>query len=271
MRTVVVLGDGAEWIWTHARHFLGLAGVEVVEIVDLYHAYEHLWAVGAAVFGVGTAAAAAWVAPLKERLYQAGVVPVLAALAALTPPADAEDGGAAVTTAPEPPETAATPPETVVAEVVRKAIGYFTAHAARMDYPRFVARQFPIGSGAIESACKTLVEQRGKQAGMRWSPAGLQAVLSLRTLHRSGEWTAFWQTHPQRRRPPVGARPAAPAAPATPPPRPAAAADPHLTRLPAGRHDAPPPTLPPPRPLPPPAPRRPASDHPWRRPLARSA
>jgi len=260
---VVLLGDGAEWIWAHARRFLALAGVELVEIVDLYHAYEHLWAVGNAVFGVGTPAAAGWVEPLKDRLYQVGASAVLTALAALAAPISDETGGVALT-----PEAA---------EAVRLATGYFTTHAARMDYPRFVARQLPVGSGAAESACKLLVDQRAKQAGMRWSPAGLQAVLSLRARHRSGDWTAFWQTQPQRRRPPVRARLAvvgattrsgAPIAAAslaapralapvlTPP-------DPRLALLPEGRHD-PPPVLAPPRPASPPTSRRPAADHPWR-------
>jgi ribosomal protein L34E len=266
---VVLLGDGAEWIWAHARRFLALAGVELVEIVDIYHAYEHLWAVGNAVFGADTPAAAAWVEPLKDRLYREGAPAALAALAALAAPA----GGAPAEPAAEAPGVPPLAP--AAAEAVRLATGYFTAHAARMDYPRFVARQFPIGSGAIESACKGLVGQRAKQAGMRWSPAGLQGVLSLRALHRSGEWTAFWQTHPQRRRPPIracpaGAAPAAPAPPAAPATSPpvVAAADPRLALLPEGRHDAPPPPPipPPPRPLPP-APRRPAADHPWRRPL----
>src|SRR5438067_8874373 len=47
-RRVVVLGDGAEWIWNRAAHFVGGPGMAVVEIVDIYHAYEHLWAVGRA-------------------------------------------------------------------------------------------------------------------------------------------------------------------------------------------------------------------------------
>lgn len=263
VRTVVVLGDGADWIWTHARRFLGLAGVEVVEIVDIYHAYEHLWAVGNTVFGVGTPAASAWVTPLKDHLCAEGAGPVLAALAAL----------AALPTLP-----------TAAAEAVRLGSGYFTTHAARMTYPRFVARQFPIGSGAIESTCKTLIAQRVKQAGMRWSAAGLQAVISLRALHHSGDWTTFWRTQPQRRRPPVTARlpatlPARATAspPAVPlPPAVARAADPRLALLPTDRHAAPAslPAPPPPNPLSAPHPRRPPADHPWRhpvRPLPRSA
>jgi hypothetical protein len=246
VRTVVVLGDGAEWIWAHAPRFLGLAGVEVVEIVDIYHADEHLWTVGNAVFGPATPAAAAWVEPLKDRLYTEGTPPVLAALAALVPP------------------------DAAAAEEVRLALGYFTTQAARMDYPHFVARQFPIGSGAIESACKSLIEQRAKQAGMRWHRAGLQAVVSLRALHRSGRWAAFWQTQPQRRRPLVFPRPPLPVPPPAPAPALPVEADAWLALLPQGRTvDEPPvPTpLPPPTPLRPSAPPRPAASHPWRRPL----
>ena len=190
---IVVLGDGAEWIWPAAARFLALRGVELVEIVDLYHAWEHLWTVANAVFGTGSAAAAAWVAPLKRRLEQDGVAPVLTALTALAPPgADAADE-------------------------IRKAQQYFTDQAARMDYPRFVARQLPIGSGVIESANKTLITAREKGAGMRWSRSGAQAVASLRAVHRSGRWDAFWRTQPQRRRPAVFPRRPRPRAAAPPP------------------------------------------------------
>ena len=180
---VVVLGDGADWIWRYAWQFLGRKGVAVIEIVDIFHAWGHLWKVANAVFGAGTARAAAWVEPLKGDLLDTGPAPILAALAALAPAADGD------------PDLDAD-----AAEEVRKAIGYFTDHAARMDYPGFVARQLPIGSGGVESACKTLIQAREKQAGMRWSHDGAQTVASLRALHRSGRWDHFWQTRPQRRR-----------------------------------------------------------------------
>jgi hypothetical protein len=190
---VVVLGDGAGWIWSYAWQFLGRRGVEVVEIVDIFHAWGHLWTVANAVFGTGTARASAWVEPLKRDLLDTGPAPILAALAALTPAASDPDVGADL--------------DADAAEEVRKALGYFTDHAARMEYPRFVARQLPIGSGAIESTCKTLIQAREKQAGMRWSHDGAQVVASLRALHRSGRWDRFWQSHPQRRRPPSVPRP----------------------------------------------------------------
>jgi hypothetical protein len=176
---VVVLGDGAEWIWHYAKAFLGVAGVKLIEIVDIYHAFEHLEVVAEAVFGQGSEAAKQWVDPLKERLEKEGAAPVLTALATLKP------NNAKAT------------------EEVRKAIGYFTDNAARMDYPRFVALQLPIGSGAVESSCRTVIQERAKGAGMRWTEQGAQAVASLRALQKSGRWQEFWKTHPQRRRPTV--------------------------------------------------------------------
>jgi hypothetical protein len=202
VRTVVVRCDGARWIWQRAGAFLRLPGVEVVEIVDIYHAYTYLWAVGHALYGTGSPGAAAWVEPLKDQLYTQGAAPVLAALATLGP--TTEEATAAIA----------------------DAQTYFTRNAARMDYPQFVARQFPIGSGAVESACKGLVEARLKQAGMRWSVAGSHAIASLRALHRSGRWAAFWQTHPYRQT--VGAggtvHPGARAAASAPAARPAVTA-----------------------------------------------
>jgi len=179
---VVVLGDGADWIWRYAAAFLAVAGVQLIEIVDLYHALDHLGLVAGVVLGQGSGAAEAWRAARKKELLEHGVAPILVALTDLKPN---------------------TP---VAAEEVRKAIGYFQTNAARMDYPGFIARQLPIGSGAIESTCKTLVEERAKGAGMRWTLAGAQAVLSLRAVQRSGRWRAFWTNHPQRRRPTVFAR-----------------------------------------------------------------
>ncbi len=179
VRLVVVLGDGAEWIWHYAAAFLAVAGVKVIEIVDIYHAFKHLEEVAAAVFGQGTDAAKEWVGPLKPRLEAAGATPILTALAALNPE------------------------EAKASEEVRRAIGYFTDNAARMDYPRFVGLKLPIGSGAVESSCRTVIQEREKGAGMRWTEQGAQAVASLRAVYKSGRWKEFWQAHPQRRRPAV--------------------------------------------------------------------
>ncbi|MGH3182517.1 MAG: ISKra4 family transposase, partial [Streptosporangiaceae bacterium] len=166
-RRVVVLGDAAEWIWKRAAHFVGAPDITVIAIVDIFHAYAHLWEAGRAVFAAPDALAA-WAEPLQDALYERGTPAVLEALDALTPP------------------------DLAAAEVLRRERAYFADNAARMDYPRFVAQQVPIGSGAVESLCKTLIQARAQGAGMRWTPAGVQAVITLRALRASGTWATFW-------------------------------------------------------------------------------
>jgi hypothetical protein len=79
-------------------------------------------------------------------------------------------------------------------EAVDELIGYLDRHAHRMEYPEYLGHGWCIGSGAIESACKTVVGQRLKLAGMRWGEDGAHAVCHLRALYRSekGQWDAFW-------------------------------------------------------------------------------
>ncbi len=254
VRTIVALGDGAEWIWRHARAYLALPGVEVVEIIDLYHAYAYLWAVGNAVFGEGTARAAAWVEPLKTRLYTEGAVPVRAALVDLARMVCPLALGVPVPVG----------EESLAATAVRRAIAYVTTNAARLDYPAFMARRFPIGSGAVERSCKSVVQARTKGAHMRWSAAGAQQVVSLCALHRSGRWDAFWQTQPQRAR--LLLFPRARRAPAVLPTLDAPSVRGAPTVAPPPAPAAVPPADVPPVGAPPvPCPLRPAADHPWRR------
>ena len=177
VRRVIVLGDGAEWIWRRAAAFLGVVGVEVIEIVDLWHARQHLWHVAHAVFGEGSAEAAAWAEPMAKALLDEGVSPVLNAIRTLQPRTEAAQ------------------------EVVRLALEYFGDHAPRMRYPEFALAGWPVGSGMVESACKLVVAARQKGAGMRWGGIGCQSVATLRAVHRSGQWDRFWQRLPHMRRP----------------------------------------------------------------------
>jgi len=153
MRHVTVLGDGAAWIWNLADEHFGTR----TEIVDYYHACEHLWKVANSVFGAATPAASAWARPLSDALLTAGVAPVRTALTRLS---SSDPTGA---------------------EVLRQEREYFRKNAARMDYPTFRALGLPIGSGAVESAAKYLVQARMKRPGSRWSDAGAQAILTLRS------------------------------------------------------------------------------------------
>ena len=81
-------------------------------------------------------------------------------------------------------------------EVLAEVRGYFRHQAHRMEYPEYEANGWSIGSGAVESGCKTVVGQRLKGAGMRWSEEGAHALCHVRALYRSepGQWEAFWHT-----------------------------------------------------------------------------
>jgi hypothetical protein len=82
-----------------------------------------------------------------------------------------------------------------LSEAVTELLGYLDRHTHRMEYPEYLARGWCIGSGAVESACKTVVGQRLKLAGMRWGEDGADGVCHLRALYRSekGQWDAFWK------------------------------------------------------------------------------
>jgi hypothetical protein len=82
-----------------------------------------------------------------------------------------------------------------VAQAYEEAVRYLGNNVHRMDYPRYLAEGWQIGSGSVESACKTVVGQRLNLAGMRWGARGTDEVCHLRALFKSepGQWAAFWQ------------------------------------------------------------------------------
>jgi hypothetical protein len=155
LREAAVYGDGAAWIW----HLADERFAARLEVVDPYHAYQHLHTAARALLG-DTPAASEWVARRKAELLTAGIEPVLAALRAKAPSAEA-------------------------VAVLRTERGYFTTNAERMDYPALRLDGLPLGSGAIESAADHLVQRRMKRAGMRWSEAGADALLALRARLQS--------------------------------------------------------------------------------------
>jgi hypothetical protein len=158
LRDVLVLGDGARWIWTLAAEHFG----ERREGVDFYHASEHLWKIARLLHGEGTPAAKEWGAARCHELRHDGLRPVLAALRAARAP-------------------------TVEGRLLlRRERRYFRTNAARMDYPALKADGLPIGSGAVESLARHLVQLRLKRPGARWSRPGAQAILTLRAHLKSG-------------------------------------------------------------------------------------
>lgn len=84
----------------------------------------------------------------------------------------------------------------------RKALKYFTGNTRRMQYHHYRAKGWFIGSGPVEAACKTIVGQRAKQAGMRWTIPGLDPVLTIRALTRSNRDHLVWE-HDLSQTPPI--------------------------------------------------------------------
>ncbi len=159
LRPVIVLGDGAKWIWDHVAT---LFGSERTEIVDWYHASQHLWTVAKALHGDDTPVTKAWATTGRDRLWQNGPKPLL----------DWFD--------------ATVPSDAAAAAVHKRERGYFNTNAPRMQYPSFRQQRLPIGSGAVEASAKHLVQQRMKRAGSRWSDLGARAILDLRCHLLSG-------------------------------------------------------------------------------------
>lgn len=166
-RPVVVVGDGAPWIWNLAAELFP----HRVEVLDWYHADEHVSAVARTLYGDGTPKAAAWRQTQLDRLWHDGVEQVIEGLRFL----GAHQRAAAKRTA--------------VLDLHR----YLTTNRERMRYQTFRAAGHRIGSGAVESAVSHVVQQRMKRVGMRWRGAGADAMLALRAVYRStGAWDRLW-------------------------------------------------------------------------------
>lgn len=167
---VVCLGDGAPGNW---KQFL-LHFPKRVEILDWWHAVDHLWAAGKGILGEGTDNTKAWVEARKAELWAGNVEAVIAALRA---EAGKPGGNAAA-----------------------EEIHYFETNKERMRYGRFRANGYPIGSGTVESACKRLIAARIRESGMIWTQQGAQAILALRAELLSDRWDEAWRnTRPLRR------------------------------------------------------------------------
>ena len=156
---VVVVGDGAEWIWNRATWF-----IRRCEILDFWHAMEHAWEFARLRYGEGSQQADQWVRQIGVDLKAGKVEQVIARLKRLRP---------------QSPQ---------LRESLESLIRYYSANAGRMRYDEYLRLGYGIGSGAVESAHKQVVHARLRQAGMRWSEAGARRLLALRLLLLNGDW-----------------------------------------------------------------------------------
>lgn len=222
-RTVVAVTDGSEWI----QGFVDLHCPEAVRILDFPHAVEHLHSAAKATFGEGTPGTAAWLDQVAHQLKHGDPERVIDALTAL------------------PTETARDPAAAAAAR--EAALAYVRKRLPHMQYARFLALGYPIGSGSVESANKLVVEARLKGAGMHWARAHVDPMLALRTVVCADRWDTVWpriaaqlrHAHAAHRRARRAARRPVPEPPPSPPPK----------KVVNGR---------------------PTEDHPWRRPCLRA-
>jgi hypothetical protein len=163
----VVMGDGAEWIWNLAeQHFPG-----AVQIVDLYHARQHLWELARRLHPNDEANQKAWMKVHQRRLLDKGKIEKLVvALRSL----------------------GSTNPEVI--EKIRTEADYFERNAERMRYPKFRRQHLFVGSGVIEAGCKTVIGSRLKQSGMFWTVRGANAIIALRCCHLNRRFEDYWDS-----------------------------------------------------------------------------
>jgi hypothetical protein len=159
----VILGDGALWIWNIAdREFPG-----ALQIVDLYHAREHLWELAEKLFA-NDKDRKRWAGRMQARLDAGKIEELVRILRSF--PAPTPDLG----------------------ELLRTQADYFERNAERMRYPEVRKQKLFVGSGVIEAACRTLIAQRLKLSGMFWTVRGANAIIALRCCRLSGQFDDYW-------------------------------------------------------------------------------
>ena len=160
------IGDGAEWIWNlAAEHF-----PDAIQIVDLYHAGQHLWEVARHLYPHEEVKQKAWMKVHEKRLLDKGKITKLVS-SLRSSDSDHPD----------------------VVEKIRSEADYFGRNAKRMQYPKFRRQHLFIGSGVIEAGCQTVIAARLKRSGMFWTVRGANAILTLRCSHLNGRFEDYWE------------------------------------------------------------------------------
>ena len=162
-KQTLVVADGAPWIWNLVADRWPAA----TTLLDFYHASEHLWELGRSCCGGEGPVTTAWVETRRHRLRHGQERTVLREMAGLRPPRG--EAGA----------------------VVRREQNYFAGHAPRMHYHSIAQRGWPIGSGAVESACRQR-QCRFKRPGQFWTQTGLRHLCALEEARRNQHWEELW-------------------------------------------------------------------------------
>ncbi len=171
----VCVMDGSLALWRVA--VLPLKGFTFV--LDLFHALEYMWEAAYVFHPVGSAEAKAFVCHRLRMLLEGKVGRVIGGLRQML----TKRRGTLTKRQ---------------RETLAKVIHYYEGNKKWMRYHEYLAAGYPIGSGAVEGACRHLVKDRMEGAGMRWTVGGAAAVLKLRAVYLNGDWDAFWHFHMHR-------------------------------------------------------------------------
>lgn len=163
----VVMGDGAEWIWNLAAPYFPGA----VQVVDLFHARQHLWELARKLYPNDAVNQKAWIRLHQRRLLDRGKIEKLVVSLRSIRSANPE-----------------------VIQKIRTEADYFDRNAERMRYPKFRRQHLFVGSGVIEAGCKTVIGSRLKQSGMFWTVRGANAIIALRCCHLNGRFEDYWES-----------------------------------------------------------------------------
>jgi hypothetical protein len=162
----VVLGDGAPWIWNIADEQFP----DAIQILDLYHARQHLWELAAKLYPANEKQRKAWASRLEKKLDQGKVETVVKTM-----------------------RSVATSSETL-AELIKNEAVFFERNAERMHYARFRSQNLFVGSGVVEAGCKTVIGRRLKMSGMFWTVRGANSIIALRCNRFSGKFADYWES-----------------------------------------------------------------------------
>jgi len=161
----VLMGDGSEWIWNQAQeHFPG-----ATQIVDLYHAREHLWELARKLHPNDEANQNRWMMVHQDLLDDGKIEELVSSFRSM--------------------ETS----QAELAEKIRTEAAYFEKNAERMRYPEFRRQHLFVGTGVIEAGCKTVIGSRCKQSGMFWTVRGANAILALRCCQFNTRFEDYWE------------------------------------------------------------------------------
>ena len=172
-KVILVIGDGARWIWAGVREHFNDLGPKIVEILDYWHAIEHLWKLANSAFGQGSTEAAAWVHQRESELLRGLPEGFFTALEALVEKTKGMGES--------------------IAKIGQEELRYFHNNESRMRYAEYLAAGYLIGSGAMEGTNNYHIKGRVDRSGMRWKPPGVMAVLRNRTLIGNGDWDDHWK------------------------------------------------------------------------------